>query len=187
MWQGKCRKTPREKAIAAIVRGQQGDAGSHGVKCFICQKQGHTKQECTVEKSKLYCQHCKQRGIHNTNCFCRAFKSNPDNKDKTKKGKINLVTKRKSTRPGLSATQKRKKRSLRRLTRMRTQTPPPYLSAGSNGGHWRRLTLRGSSTLPMNLRSSFLTRSSRQKTTHLRMSLGTIPHQILQQRRKSHY
>ena len=46
-------------------------------------------------------------------------------KIKQRKVRINLLTKRqKSTRPVLSATQRRKKRSWRRMTRMRTQTPP---------------------------------------------------------------
>ena len=31
------------KEIAARVRGQQGDSGNSGVRCFACQKPGHTK------------------------------------------------------------------------------------------------------------------------------------------------
>merc|ERR1711867_123197 len=71
------------KAIAAVVRGQNGDAGDRVPKCHICQKQGHYKQECTVDKSKLYCQHCKKK-THHTNKFCPVFKRK--NKDKTKEG-----------------------------------------------------------------------------------------------------
>ena len=104
MWQSKCRKSPRGKAIAAVVRGQQGDTGNSGAKCFICQKQGHTKQECMVEKSKLYCQHCKKRGNHNTNRFCQAFK--PENKDKTKKGNNKPGDKKKAKARTVKETEK---------------------------------------------------------------------------------
>merc|ERR1712101_98954 len=82
------------KEIAARVRGQQGDSGGSGVPCFACQSPGHARSECTVEKSKLYCQYCKKRGVHNTNRFCRAFKANLDDKDKTGKGKNNPVDKK---------------------------------------------------------------------------------------------
>ena len=176
------------KAIAAIVRGQQGDAGNSGVRCFACQKQGHTKQECTVEKSKLYCQHCKQRGIHNTNRFCRAFKANSDNKDKTKKGKNKPVDKKTKVNKArtVSNTEKEEEEP-EEDDEDEDSDSPPSLSAGSNGGRWVRLTLRGSSKLPMKLTSSSSTRSSKQKTTHPRMSLGTIRHQILQKRRRSLY
>ena len=47
-----------------------------------------------MEKSKLYCQYCKKRGVHNTNRFCRAFKANSDNKDKTGKGKDKPIDKK---------------------------------------------------------------------------------------------
>ena len=75
------------KDIAARMRGQQGGSGGGGVRCYACQSPGHSKPECTVEKSKLWCQYCKKRGIHNTNRFCRAFKNGSDEKDKTEKGK----------------------------------------------------------------------------------------------------
>ena len=39
-----------------------------------------------MEKSKLYCQYCKKKGLHNTNCSCREFKGNSDNRDKPGKG-----------------------------------------------------------------------------------------------------
>ena len=75
------------KAIAARVRGQQGGSGKSGARCYACQNPGHIRSECTVEKSKLYCQHCKKRGVHNTNRSCREFKANSDNKEKPGKGK----------------------------------------------------------------------------------------------------
>ena len=43
----------------------------------------------------MYCQYCKKRGIHNTNCFCKAFKGKSDNKEKTGKGKETPVDKKK--------------------------------------------------------------------------------------------
>ena len=45
------------KAIVARVQGKQGKKGAH---CYACQNPGHIRSECTVEKSKLYCQHCKK-------------------------------------------------------------------------------------------------------------------------------
>ena len=39
-----------------------------------------------MEKSKLYCQYCKKKGLHNTNRSCREFKGNSDNRDKPGKG-----------------------------------------------------------------------------------------------------
>ena len=56
------------KAIVARVQGKQRKSGA---RCYACQNPGHIRSECTVEKSKLYCQHCKKRGLHNTNRFCR--------------------------------------------------------------------------------------------------------------------
>ena len=40
-----------------------------------------------MEKSKLYCQHCKKRGLHNTNRSCPEFRGNSNNRDKPGKGK----------------------------------------------------------------------------------------------------
>ena len=39
------------KEIAARLRGQQGDSGGSNVRCFACQGQGHSRPECTVDKS----------------------------------------------------------------------------------------------------------------------------------------
>ena len=104
MWQSKCRKTPRGEGDCCSCPGSTGRCSDRVPKCFICQKQGHTKQECTVEKSKLYCQHCKKRGNHNTNRFCRAFK--PENKDKTKKGNNKPGDKKKAKARTVKETEK---------------------------------------------------------------------------------
>ena len=61
------------KAIAAVVRGPNGEISDKVPKCYICQKQGHWKQDCMADKSKLYCQHCKTKK-HNTNKFCSVYR-----------------------------------------------------------------------------------------------------------------
>ena len=62
------------KAIVARAQGKN-------VRCFACQNPGHIKSECKVEKSKLYCQHCKKKGLHDTNNRCPEFKKNSDNRN----------------------------------------------------------------------------------------------------------
>ena len=54
------------KATVARVKGD--------IVCFICQKPGHVKSKCKVDKSKLFCSHCNKKGIHNTNNKCPEFK-----------------------------------------------------------------------------------------------------------------
>merc|ERR1711873_393189 len=71
------------KAIVARVQDKQGK----NIHCYACQNPGHINSECTVEKSKLYCQHCKKRGLHNTNRSCPEFKGNSNNRDKPGKAK----------------------------------------------------------------------------------------------------
>merc|ERR1712240_672901 len=68
------------KAIVARVQGKN-------VRCYACQNPGHIKSECTVEKSKLYCQHCKKKGLHNTNRGCPEFKGNSNNRNKPNESK----------------------------------------------------------------------------------------------------
>merc|ERR1712115_39668 len=53
--------------------------GTRSPKCFACQDRGHTKSECTVDPSTLWCVHCKTKN-HNTYNKC------PKNKNK-KQGK----------------------------------------------------------------------------------------------------
>merc|ERR1712115_432845 len=67
---------------ATIARaGFQGGGdnnGNNGVrtpKCFACQAKGHTRSECTVDPSTLWCVHCKTKN-HNTYNKC------PKNKNK---------------------------------------------------------------------------------------------------------
>ena len=68
-----------EKNVVARVQGKK-------IVCFICQKPGHIKSECKVDKSKLFCTHCKQKGVHNTNNKCPEFKKkNQDKKDDSNK------------------------------------------------------------------------------------------------------
>ena len=67
------------KGIVARAQGKK-------IICFICQKPGHIKSECKVDKSKLFCTHCKQKGVHNTNNKCPEFKmKNQDKKDDSNK------------------------------------------------------------------------------------------------------
>ena len=61
------------KAIVARAQGKN-------ICCYACQKPGHIKSKCTVEESKLYCQHCKKKGLHNTNRSCPEFKGNSNNR-----------------------------------------------------------------------------------------------------------
>merc|ERR1711873_56656 len=72
------------RAIAACVQGKK-------IVCFICQKPGHIKSECRVDKAKLFCAHCKQKGVHNTNNKCPEFKKKPQDKkeDSNKKNEKN--------------------------------------------------------------------------------------------------
>merc|ERR1712105_174760 len=42
-----------------------------GARCHTCQTVGHTKEQCTVSKDKLFCKHCKKKGLHNTNSYCK--------------------------------------------------------------------------------------------------------------------
>merc|ERR1712237_157090 len=66
------------KNIAAKVGFGGGEnTGGRTPKCFICQALGHSKNECTVDKDSLWCEHCKTRK-HNTYKFC------PKNKNKNK-------------------------------------------------------------------------------------------------------
>ena len=62
------------KGIVARAQGKN-------IRCFICQKPGHVKSECKVDKSKLFCQHCKKNGLHNTNNRCPEFRKNSDNRN----------------------------------------------------------------------------------------------------------
>ena len=62
------------KAVIARVQGKNGK----NIICYACRSPGHLKSECTVEKSKLYCQYCKKKGLHNTNRSCHEFKGNSD-------------------------------------------------------------------------------------------------------------
>merc|ERR1712177_139024 len=57
-----------------------GNTGGRTPKCFLCQALGHSKNECTVDPSTLWCDHCKTRK-HNTYKFC------PKDKNKNKKKK----------------------------------------------------------------------------------------------------
>merc|ERR1711873_172280 len=77
------------RAIAACVQGKK-------IVCFICQKPGHVKSECRVDKAKLFCAHCKQKGVHNTNNKCPEFKKKPQDKkeDSNKKNEKNYKKKR---------------------------------------------------------------------------------------------
>merc|ERR1712208_212120 len=61
------------KNIVAKVGFGSGDNTGRPPKCFICQAQGHWTHECTVEKNRLLCHHCKTK-IHNTNKWCPKYK-----------------------------------------------------------------------------------------------------------------
>ena len=61
-----------------------------------------------VEKSKLYYEYCKKKGIHNTNRGCPEFKGNSNNRDnRDKRGKA----KEKTEKPVDKRTKRNKARS----------------------------------------------------------------------------
>merc|ERR1712120_18871 len=47
--------------------------GTRSPKCFACQDRGHTRSECTVDPSTLWCVHCKTKN-HNTYNKCPKIK-----------------------------------------------------------------------------------------------------------------
>merc|ERR1711867_4549 len=70
-----------------------GNTGGRTPKCFLCQALGHSKSECTVDPSTLWCDHCKTRK-HNTYRSCpknknkKQPKENPKDKKDTKNPKF---------------------------------------------------------------------------------------------------
>ena len=82
------------KAVAARVGLEGGgNTGGRTPKCFLCQALGHSKNECTVDPSTLWCDHCKTRK-HNTYRSCpknknkKQPKENPKDKKDTKNPKF---------------------------------------------------------------------------------------------------
>ena len=61
------------KNIVAKVGFGSGENTGRPPKCFICQAQGHWTRECTVDKDRLWCHHCKTKK-HNTNKWCPKYK-----------------------------------------------------------------------------------------------------------------
>ena len=72
------------KAVAARVGFQGGgNNGGRTPKCFTCQALGHSKSECTVDPSTLWCDHCKTRK-HNTYRACPKNKNRKQPKETPK-------------------------------------------------------------------------------------------------------
>merc|ERR1712177_169059 len=69
----------------AARAGLEGGGNTRGrtPKCFLCQALGHSKNECTVDPSTLWCDHCKTRK-HNTYKFCPKNKNRNKPKDNPK-------------------------------------------------------------------------------------------------------
>merc|ERR1711974_577042 len=55
-------------------------------KCLRCGNPSHTRKDCTVEKKKLQCNHCKTEGMHNTSCCIHKA-----NAEKTRPGTVATV------------------------------------------------------------------------------------------------
>merc|ERR1712112_735793 len=83
------------KATVARVNGKK-------IVCFTCQKPGHIKSECRVDKAKLFCTHCRQKGVHNTNNRCPEFKKKPQEKkdDSNKKNERRKKNKARTVKGG---------------------------------------------------------------------------------------
>merc|ERR1712082_338378 len=90
------------KAVVARAGFQGG--GNNGVrtpKCFACQAKGHTKSECTVDPSTLWCEHCKTKN-HNTYKACPKNKNKKQGKE-TPKGKQDPRNPKAPPKKGLQA------------------------------------------------------------------------------------
>ena len=66
--------------------------GTRSPKCFACQDRGHTKSECTVDPSTLWCVHCKTKN-HNTYNKCPKNKNKNKGKETPKGSKIRKTQK----------------------------------------------------------------------------------------------
>merc|ERR1712115_661128 len=87
-----------------IARAGFQGGGNNGVrtpKCFACQAKGHTKSECTVDPSTLWCEHCKTKN-HNTYKACPKNKNKKQGKE-TPKGKQNPKNPKTPPKKGLHA------------------------------------------------------------------------------------
>merc|ERR1712082_226078 len=82
-----------------------GNTGGRTPKCFLCQALGHSKNECTVDPSTLWCDHCKTRK-HNTYKFCPKNKNRNKPKDNPKDKKDTKGPKLKPRRGGQARTVK---------------------------------------------------------------------------------
>ena len=56
-----------------LTGGERARRSNNGqnARCHTCQAVGHGKEQCTVPKDKLFCEHCKKKGVHNTNSYCK--------------------------------------------------------------------------------------------------------------------
>merc|ERR1712030_192046 len=68
-----------------------------GARCHTCQGTGHSKEQCTVSKDKLYCKNCKKKGLHNTNNYCRRQLDKAKKNKNEKKDERSNSTERKKT------------------------------------------------------------------------------------------
>merc|ERR1712074_472984 len=68
-----------------------------GAHCHTCQATGHSKEQCTVSKDKLYFKNCKKKGLHNTNNYCRRqLDKAKKNKNEKKEERSNSTERKKS-------------------------------------------------------------------------------------------
>merc|ERR1711867_35252 len=78
-----------------------GNNGARSPKCFACQAKGHTRSECTVDPSTLWCVHCKTKN-HNTYNKCPKNKNKKQSKE-TPKGKQDPKNTKTPPKKGLHA------------------------------------------------------------------------------------
>jgi len=70
--------------------------GQGGARCHTCQGTGHSKEQCTVSKDKLYCKNCRKKGLHNTNNYCRRQLEKAKKKNEKKDERSNSTDRKKS-------------------------------------------------------------------------------------------
>ena len=122
------------KGIVARAQGKN-------IRCFICQKPGHIKSECKVDKLKLFCQHCKQKGVHNTNNKCPEFKKNPDNRNNQNdsKKRVEKPGDKRNQRTRFEPSKRMRMKILQKTRMTEIQTPVlhyPSLAVEYSGGLW---------------------------------------------------
>jgi len=107
------------------ARTNSGQGGN--VCCHTCQQTGHSKEQCTVPKDKLFCKWCGKKE-HNSNSYC---KRQMDKKKKDKKG----------TEQNRSTSKDRKNEQARKSSTKRDSTPCRIEEEDLNGDDGQRVTV----------------------------------------------